>query len=140
MSKASSYSTRSRGAANDSPRKPCFVMECDFEYKGHVRQILDADGLGIVLPSPPDGPTDLRHAAVGNAELAHHGDLSGVGDGRGLLKLPTTRAILATGSLLEAADHDVQAFRLPTPLVMAAASSLSTVWPLADNGKSDVHT
>jgi hypothetical protein len=39
MPKASSYSTRSRGVANDSePASAVLATECDFEYRGKPRR------------------------------------------------------------------------------------------------------
>src|SRR5258706_14809567 len=58
------------GAQGCHPQKMT-VEGCE-AHAGHVRQILDPDGFGIVVPNPPDGPADLRHAAVSKAELAHH--------------------------------------------------------------------
>jgi aryl-alcohol dehydrogenase-like predicted oxidoreductase len=45
-------------------------MEGCEAHAGYVREILDPDGFGVVVPKPPDRPADLRHAAVSKPELA----------------------------------------------------------------------
>src|SRR6266481_2968253 len=57
------------GAQGCHPQK--MTMEGCEAHAGHVRQFLDPDGFGIVVPNPRRS-SDLRHAAVSKTELAHH--------------------------------------------------------------------